>query len=209
MKQAGWGTGGAVHPSLEAKGEPCKHQGCSSTPSLALGSTWAKGRIPTGSSCPSLPCSSHPCAWTKGGDGERDRTKGQDTLGTAPAPSSSHWSKPQERGMTFLAEHGDPWAHRGPSAAWGTQVSSPGGETGEHKDHSSPWKRHSSHLEQAPAPSSCCWKGGRWQIQGTSHPAPPTLLRGGDQHKPQEPLSVRKGGLRAADDSGTSTSKLG
>lgn len=120
-KQVGRGAGGAVHPSLEARGVPCKHQGCSSAPSLALGSTRAKGRIPTGSSCPSA---AHPCPAllipvpgdreTMGkGTGQKDKTPwGQHQ----PHPHLTGASPSRKRGMTFLAKHGGPWAHRGQGA---------------------------------------------------------------------------------------------
>lgn len=185
-KQVGRGTGGAVHPSLEARGEPCKHQGCSPAPSLALGSTWAKGRIPTGSSCPSA---AHPCpALLIPVPGERERT-GKGTGQKDQIPWGQHQPHPhitgasprRKRGMMFSAEHG---------GSLGTQGAGGPPHPGAHKRHhqvgkqestrkasdrSSPWKQHSNHLEEAPAPSSCCWKGGRWQAQGSAA-ALPTLL---------------------------------
>lgn len=141
LKAGGEGHWRSCSPLPAGKGEPCKCWGCSSAPSLALGSTWAKGRIPTGSSCLSSAC---PCpALLIPGPGERERTEkgtGQKDK-TRRGKHQSHPHPPgasprRKRGMTFLAEHGCPGhtGGRGPSAPQGTQVSSPGGETEEHKE---------------------------------------------------------------------------
>lgn len=141
LKAGGEGDWRSCSPLPGGKGEPCKHQGCSSESSLALGSTWTKGRIPTGSSCLSSAC---PCpALLIPGPGERERM-GKRTGQKDQTPWGKHQAHPhpigasprRKRGMTFLAEHGSPWAHRGRglSTPQGTQVSSPGGETGEHKE---------------------------------------------------------------------------
>lgn len=117
LEAGGEGHWRSCSPLPGGKGEPCKRQGCSSAPSLALGSTWAKGRIPTGSSCPSSAC---PCPdLLIPGPGDREST-GKGTGQKDKTPWGKHQSHPhptgaspgRKRGMTFLAEHGGPWAHR-------------------------------------------------------------------------------------------------
>lgn len=222
-KQVGRGTGGAVHPSLEARGEPCKHQGCSPAPSLALGSTWAKGRIPTGSSCPSA---AHPCpALLIPVPGERERT-GKGTGQKDKTPWGQHQPHPhltgaspsRKRGMMFLAELGGPWAHRGQGA-----LHTPGHTSGITRQGN---RRAQGRQVTVPVPGSgipAIWRRllppaagagreGDGRLRARPRHFPPCSPQSAEGRGPAQTrtASVREErGLRAADDSGTSTSKLG
>lgn len=222
-KQVGKGTGGAVHPSLEARVEPCKHQGCSSAPSLALGSTWAKGRIPTGSSCLSAAC---PCPAllipvlgererTGKGTGQKDKTPwGQHQPHLHPTGASPR----KKRRMTFLAEQGGPWPRRRQGA-----LHTPGGTSVITR-----WGNGRAQGRQVtiPVPGSsipAIWRRllpsaagagreGDGRLRAQPQHFPPDSPQSAEGRGPAQTrtASVREErGLRAADNSGTSTSKLG
>lgn len=187
--------------------------------------------------CLSEPCSPYPCTQsTLSPAKEKGRGQGKGTelgnLGTvSPSTGASPWGK---RGRIFLAENQVPRQRegrqkpsgksqplhalglgtRGTFMPQGTQVASLGGETEEPREGEQPfrswslshvWRRHLPPAAGAGREGDDRHRAWPQHLPSHSFPSP---LRGQDQHKPEQPPSVRKG-FRAADDSGTSTSKLG
>lgn len=109
-------------------------------------------------------------------------TLGLDTGGNPPCPGAHKWHH-QVGKEEILANRG------GKGSSHFSPCHTPGGDS-------------------CPPPTGAGREDNDWAT-APPHPAPsPSPLREGDQHEPDQPPSTRKG-VRAANDSGTSTSKLG
>lgn len=153
----------------------------------------------------------------------RGRGKGQDKRTRHPGDSTSHphltgASPSRKRGMMFLTELGGPWAHRGQGAlqtpehtsgitrrgnrrAQGRQVTVPVPGSGI----PAIWRR-------LLPPAAGAGREGDGRLRARPRHFPPCSPQSAEGRGPAQTrtASVREErGLRAADDSGTSTSKLG